>query len=298
MRRSVSISQIAQMNLFGRLRSPVDRAPVEPLPTEVLATLINDLYSVLVSFVIGATTAALVGGIAAWRTGSPWLTGLTVGTMVVAAARLLITIAYRKDKRALGGDAAAVRCWERWYAFGASAYAACLGGLCFVAFAFTDDPISHLLLNANAVGYTAGATARNSSRPRIAVAQLSLILLPITIGSALHGGSTYVVLSGITFLYYLATIEIAQYLAGNRVRLLLATRALAEQNFRFDTALANMPHGLCPAPAVGLEQAVLRPLRDCTGSAVTGHHREGDDRAERGPRQSSGSESGRHGCRV
>jgi diguanylate cyclase (GGDEF)-like protein/PAS domain S-box-containing protein len=238
------------MNLFGRLRSPVDRAPVdrapvEPLPTEVLATLINDLYSVLVSFVIGATTAALVGGIAAWRTGSPWLTGLTVGTMVVAAARLLITIAYRKDKRALGGDAAAVRCWERWYAFGASAYAACLGGLCFVAFAFTDDPISHLLLNANAVGYTAGATARNSSRPRIAVAQLSLILLSITIGSALHGGSTYVVLSGITFLYYLATIEIAQYLAGNRVRLLLATRALAEQNFRFDTALANMPHGLC-----------------------------------------------------
>jgi hypothetical protein len=109
--------------------------------------------------------------------------------MVVAAARLLITIAYREDKPALGGDAAALRRWERWYAFGASAYAACLGGLCFVAFAFTDDPISHLLLNANAVGYTAGATARNSSRPRIAVAQLSLILLPITIGSALHLGS-------------------------------------------------------------------------------------------------------------
>ena len=233
------------MNLFGRLRSPIDRAPVEPLPTEVLAALVNDLYSVLWSFVSGATTAALVGGIAAWRTGSPWLTGLTIGTIVVAAIRSLITIAYRKDKRAIGGDAAAVRRWERWYAFGASAYAACLGGLCFVAFAFTDDPISHLLLNANAIGYTAGATARNSSRPRIAIAQLSLILLPITIGSAFHPGSAYTVLSLITFMYYLATLEIAQYLGRNRVRLLLATRALAEQNFRFDTALANMPHGLC-----------------------------------------------------
>jgi hypothetical protein len=137
--------------------------------------------------------------------------------MVVAAARLLITIAYREDKPALGGDAAALRRWERWYAFGASAYAACLGGLCFVAFAFTDDPISHLLLNANAVGYTAGVTARNSSRPRIAVAQLSLILLPITIGSALHLGSAYIVLSAITFLYYLATVEIVQYLARHRL---------------------------------------------------------------------------------
>ena len=115
------------------------------------------------------------------------------------------------------------------------------------------------------------------------------------------GGSAYVVLAGITFLYYLATIEIAQYLAGNRVRLLLTTRALAEQNFRFDTALANMPHGLCmfneQPPTVGLEQAVLRPLRDCTGSPVTGHQREGDDRAERYPRQ-SWIGHGRHGCRV
>jgi PAS domain-containing protein len=41
-------------------------------------------------------------------------------------------------------------------------------------------------------------------------------------------------------------------LGANRLRLLLATgekvalaRSLAEQNFRFDTALANMSHGLC-----------------------------------------------------
>ena len=52
-------------------------------------------------------------------------------------------------------------------------------------------------------------------------------------------------LSAITFLYYLATIELARYLGANRLRLLLTTGQLAEQNFRFDTALANMSHGLC-----------------------------------------------------
>jgi diguanylate cyclase (GGDEF)-like protein len=240
------------MEPFGRLRSWVDRASVEQPPTDVFAALIDDLYAPLTSFVVGAAAAAVVGGMAAARTGSAWLLALTVCATAVAAVRVVITLDYRKHKPAIGGDAAALRRWERWYAIGASLYAACLGGLCFVAFTFIDDPVSHLLLNATAVGYTAGATARNSSRPRIAVAQLSFILLPITVGSALHLGSAYVVLSAVTFLYYLAAIEIAQYLAGHRLRLLLTTRekaklaqSLAEQNFRFNAALANMSHGLC-----------------------------------------------------
>ena len=225
------------MNLFGRMRSLIDPKSVEQLPTEVFAALIDDLYAPLGSFMIGAAAAALVGGMAAERTSSAWLLALTICATAVAAVRVVITLNYRKHKPAIGGDAAALRRWERWYAIGASVYAACLGGLCFIAFAFIDDPVSHLLLNATAVGYTAGATARNSSRPRIAVAQLSFILLPITIGSALHLGAAYAVLSAITFLYYLAAIEIAQYLAGHRLRLLLMTRekgqlahSLAEQN--------------------------------------------------------------------
>ena len=240
------------MELFRRLRSLVGCGTPELLPTEVFAVLINDLYSALGSFAIGATTATLIGAIAAWRTGDPWLTALTVTTAAVAAARALLIIRYRKHRRAIGGDAALLRRWEQWYAIGASAYGACIGGLCFVAFAFVDDPVSHLLLNSNAVGFAAGTTARNSSRPRIAVAQVSFILLPITVGCAFRFTPTYLVLSLLMFLYYLATIEIAQYLGKNRLRLLLATRekgelarTLAEQNSRFDAALAHMSHGLC-----------------------------------------------------
>jgi diguanylate cyclase (GGDEF)-like protein len=233
------------MKLFGHLQSLVDRSPVEPLPTEVFAVLIDDLYSMLVSLAIGATTATLVGGIAVLRTGNPWLAVLTVATAAIAVARLLLTFGYRKNRPAFGGNAAALRRWERWYAIGASVYGACLGSTCFVAFAFTDDPVSHLLLISNAIGFSAGTTARNSSRPRIAVAQVSFILLPIVIGSALRPGAAYTALSLITFLYYLATIEIAQYLGGNRVRLLLAIREKGALNFLFEAALNNMAQGLC-----------------------------------------------------
>ena len=65
------------------------------------------------------------------------------------------------------------------------------------------------------------------------------------IGSALHLGVAYAVLSAIAALYYLATIEIAQYLGRNRRDLLLMTRSKAELAQSLDTALANMSHGLC-----------------------------------------------------
>ena len=238
--------------LFERVRWLLKPKPMGSVPIEVSAALVDDLYSNLMSFTIAATTAVLLGGIVASRTGSPSLIFLTVATAAVAAARALLVIEYYKHKSSIAGDDAALRRWERRYAVGALAYGACLGSMCFVGFMFIDDPFCQLLLGIYAVGFTAGTTARSSSRAWIAITQVSLILLPITLGSAFRGGLVYVALSGFIFLYYLTTIELARYLGANRLRLLLATgekvalaRSLAEQNFRFDTALANMSHGLC-----------------------------------------------------
>ena len=233
------------MRLLESLRSLVKPKPVSSVPIEVIAALVDDLYSTLTTFAIGAIAAVLVGGIAASRTGSSSLVFLTVATTAVTAARALLVRAYYKRKSSITGDGVALRHWEQWYAVAAFAYGACLGSMCIVGFVFTDDPFCQLLLVAYAVGYTAGTTARISSRPWIAITQVSLILLPVALGSAFRGGLVYMALSGITLLYFVATIELARYLGANRLRLLLTTGQLAEQNFRFDTALANMSHGLC-----------------------------------------------------
>ena len=238
--------------LFERVRRLVKPKPVGSVPIEVSAALVDDLYSTLMSFTIAATTAVLVGGIAASRTGSSSLVLLTVATAAVAALRAFLVIEYHKHKSSMTGDGGALHRWERWYAIGALAYGACLGSICFVGFVFIDDPLCQLLLGIYAVGFTAGTTARISSRPWIAITQVSLILMPIILASVFRGGLVYMALSGFIFLYYLATIELARYLGANRLRLLLATGekvalacSLAEQNFRFDAALANMSHGLC-----------------------------------------------------
>ena len=126
---------------------------------------------------------------------------------------------------------------------------------------FTDDSVSHLLLISNAVGFAAGTTARNSSRPSIAIAQVSFILLPIVVGSALHPGVAYAVLSAITALYYLATIEIAQYLGRNCRDLLLMTRsqsgACPIARHRPCQHVARLVHVRPTLAPVGMEHAFL-----------------------------------------
>ena len=238
------------MERFRHPWSLVSRVRAEPPSNEIFAALVDDLYSSALPFAIGTGSTVLVGAVAVWRTGSLLLAALTAGSLVVAAVRTVITVAYHKHKPVIGNDAAALRRTERWYAAGATAYTACLGAMCFAVFTLTDDPLSCLLLSLNAAGFVAGAALRNSSRPRIAGVQLTSVLLPLAFGSALHGGLAYSALSLIIFSYYAAAIKIG--LGGHRLRLIetaqektALARSLAKQNFLFETALANMPHGLC-----------------------------------------------------
>jgi diguanylate cyclase (GGDEF)-like protein len=241
------------MGLSGRLKALIGGEPGELPPPDVYGALIDDLYAPLFSLVAGATTTILVGSIAAWRTGNFGLAALTISTALVAGARILIVAAYRKQRRAdLGNDINLLHRFERRYAVGAMVYAGLLGLTALVAFVFTDDPVSLLLITANLVGYSAGATGRNSCRPYIAISQNVLLLVPIAAGTALRLQPAYAVMSLITLLYLFSSIEIVRYLGANRLRLLLTTRekaelarSLAEQNVLFETALNNMALGLC-----------------------------------------------------
>ena len=298
------------MELRERLTSLFEHPSAEFLPIEIYAALIDDLYIQLVSLVIGATIPPLVGAFAAWRTGNTWMAAL----WIVRKWRGAVARAHRAPiPQGISRLSATV--WLPCASGGIgmnylpSSMRRCLGGMGLVAFAFADDPISQLLLATTAVAYTAGATARNSSWPRIAVTQLTLILLPIAIGSALRYDIAYTALSAVMLLYFVAALEIVKSVGARRLRLLLTTRekdelahSLAEQNFRFDAALANMSHGLCMFDAqnrlVVWNKRFCEILRHRPGSAVAGHQHQAAGRAERGPRKSSGSECGRFGRRV
>jgi len=240
------------MGLFGRLKPLIGGAPAELPPPEIYGELIDDLHASFFTFVIGATTTLLVGAIASWRTGNSWLAALTICTLLVGVARIVIIAEYRKQRPRFGNDVDFLRRFELLHAVGATIYGALIGFTIFVAYLFTDDPVSFLLITANAAGYAAGATARGSSRPASAIAQLVAMMLPVAVGAALRVQPAYAVLSLITLLYLAGSIQLTRYLGANRLRLLLTTRekaglarSLAEQNVLFEAALNNMALGLC-----------------------------------------------------
>jgi diguanylate cyclase (GGDEF)-like protein len=240
------------MHTFRDLWARVRAASVEQLPPEIYASLVDSLYAPFGSFTVGAVVPPLIGGIAAWRTGSAWLMALSAAAAVIAALRVFGMFQYRARKPSIGIDVAEIRRWELAYEISAALYSTCIGAMCFVVFFFSEDAASQLMVNAVAFAYTAGATARNLARPRIATSQLSLILLPVAAACLLRNDSAYAILSVITVLYYFAALEILKFLSANRLRLLRTTQdkgeltqSLTEQNFLFETALNNMAQGLC-----------------------------------------------------
>ena len=158
------------MRLLRRLRPLI--VPAALPPPEVYGALIDDLHAPLFSLVAGASTTILVGTMAAWRTGNPWLAALTAGTAAVTIARIVTIAEYRNGRTRHGDDIDFLRSFEQRYATGAIVFAALLGLMGLIAYLFTNDPISFLLITANVVGYSAGATARNAGRPPIAIAQI------------------------------------------------------------------------------------------------------------------------------
>ena len=227
----------------------------QPIDERILGKQIETLYGPVRSLVIGAFCCTLVGIVVTVHTGSAILAGFVVLMSVVAAGRLLLIQAYRKEKsRDRVRDAALI--WERRYRISAWIHAATVGGFVLATFTISDNVVDQLVVVAQMCGYTSGVASRNAGSLRIATGQLGLILTPAIIGSAMIAEPMHMTLAVVMFLYLAAAIEIVHYHHANTLHLLILNDEksalageLALQNERFDAALSNMSHGLCMVDA-------------------------------------------------
>lgn len=197
------------------------------LPYDVHAELVAGLFTPVPSLVLGWGASIAVGVLVALRGESACLVGLTVGLVATAVARLWLVLAYRRRPIGARTDQAAILRWERLWAAGAWAFAAVLGALCLATLLITTDTTAHLLVVGSTIGYTAGATAHNAPRPRIAIGQVVLTLGPVALGAVLHGGTVYQVFAVVTLLYLAAAAELALTLGRRSLRYRLAHREKA-----------------------------------------------------------------------
>jgi diguanylate cyclase (GGDEF)-like protein len=213
------------------------------------AALIDSMCQNFWPILIGSISTAAAAVMTAIKTGNVWLWPCTILIVGIGTFRAFQMRKY--ERRTSGLTYEQAKQWEPRYMAGALTYAAVLGVWCFITILGNDDTIAHMVCVAVTIGYTAGGAARNYGSPKIIHYHILLACGPMSLALALHGGPYYIGLAVLLVLFFIGLKEINLSLHGIFVGALTSTFRESALAGQFDTALNNMPHGLCMFRADG-----------------------------------------------
>ena len=214
------------------------------LPPEIYIPLVDALYSDGKSLFIGSIVVSMAAALTAWKTDEPFLDFFVIAFMLVTVVRAIDMRGYWRTRPRLT-SVEPVRHWEYRYTVGAAIYAALLGMWGFTTFYLTEDPYSRLLSFVVIMGYMVGTPGRNFSSNRLVTVQLVGEGAPLIAALLYVGGFYYVAFAVFLLPFFVALRFISDRLRKMLLDAVIASRDLALLAGRFDTALNNMPSGLC-----------------------------------------------------
>ena len=230
------------MSFASRILSPVRRH--EELPPDVYLTLVDSLYQDRQTLLVGTVFVAGSIFFTYWKTDEPLLLYFALAFVFIACLRGLSMYGYFRA-RAAGIDVDGARRWESRYVLGASASVLLLGLWCFVAFGWTQDPFAAFVSYAMTVAYGTGIFGRNFGNDRFVIVQLVCASIPMTAALVLYGDAYYRIFACFLAPSFLGIKFMADRLRRTLLDAVIASRDMSLLAKRFDTALNNMPHGLC-----------------------------------------------------
>ena len=230
--------------MFGRSNNISERSAETVVPLDIYASLVDALYELRQSLLIGAISAFLAALLTAWKAADWVLFGFAVAIAFVAVLRFADMAAYFRVREALK-TVAAFRSWEHRYVLGAAVHVALLGGWTLVAFATTDDPFIRLFSFSVTLAYMIGISGRNFASDLLVTAQIVCAALPLAVALFVAGGFYYAVFALVLLPFFAGLRLISRRLRKTLLDAVIANRDLKLLAGRFDTALNNMPSGLC-----------------------------------------------------
>ena len=233
------------MQLLHRKKSPDE----ETLSPSIYAALVDSMCQNSWPMLFGAICATAAAMMTALKTGYAPIWPCALLIITIGIARAIQMRKYEKRTTVLSPEQAAD--FEPRYMLGAMLYAGVLGLWCAIVLLGTDDPIAHMLCTTVTIAYTGGGAARNYGRPRIVQLHILLSCGPMSLALAIHGDLYHIGLAGLLVLFFLGLKDIILSLHSMFVKALLANEREASIAAQFDTALNNMPHGLCMFDANG-----------------------------------------------
>jgi len=224
-------------------RIEADQVKDDVLPPPIYAALVDSLFQNPAPMLAGAICAGTAAVMTAMKTDNVLLWPCSLLIVLIGVMRAMQMRNYINRKAVI--DAAEAARWERRYMIGGSVYSGALGVWCLIVLLGSDDVVAHMLCTSVTVAYTAAGAGRTYGRPWISQLQVLLACGPMSAALALHGDAYYVGFALLNVLFFLGLKRITHSLQHVYVKALVATDRVGSIARQFDTALNNMPHGLC-----------------------------------------------------
>jgi len=213
------------------------------MPALDYVSIIRSVYGDRQALLAGLFASALTAGLTAVRTQSILLYIITVSLVAFGILRYF-------DMRAFwragidNDDAEAAEHWENRAIFWGTLVAIAHGMWCFVSMVIVKDPFAELASASVAIAAMVGLVARNFGLDRLVTIQMLGVIVPLSLGYALHGDVHHLILAA------LLAVMLTSFrkLAGDiRAILLAAVHGRVEASrlaTELDMAMATMQHGL------------------------------------------------------
>jgi diguanylate cyclase (GGDEF)-like protein len=217
-----------------------DQRQISP---KISAALIDSLFDTQGPVHVGIFFLAVAASLTALKTDEN-LIWACVGLLLMAGAiRVFDLQRYQARKASLTAEEA--ERWKKRYQIGAMIQAAAIGIWGAVTMLSSDDAVAHMICLSVITGVVSGGAGRAYGRQWIFQLQAALAFGPTVIALALRGTPYYVAMSVITAAFLVVVMQMSANLHRIFLRALLAREREAALAGQFDTALNNMPHGLC-----------------------------------------------------
>ncbi len=217
--------------------------PDQRTPPSIRAALLDSLFETPASMLTGLVFGAIAAAMTALKTGEDLIWACVALLVAAGAVRAFDLWRYQARKSTLTAEEAA-RCKKR-HQIGAMIQAAALGIWCSTTLLVSDDAVAHMICLSVTTGIVACGAGRAYGRQWIFQLQVTLAFGSTVMALALRGTPYYMAMSVVCAAFFVAVIQISANLHRIFMQALIAREREAALAGQFDTALNNMPHGLC-----------------------------------------------------
>jgi diguanylate cyclase (GGDEF)-like protein len=215
----------------------------QEMSPSIHAALIDSLFEAPAPLLSGLAFAAIAAAMTALKTGEILIWACVALLIATGAVRAFDLHRYQKRKSTM--TAAKAAGWKKRYQTRAIIQPAAIGIWCATTLLCSDDAVAHMIALSVTGGLVAGGAARAYGRQWIFELQVTLCFGPVVVALALHGSPYYIAMSVVCAAFIVALIQISANLHRIFLQALIAREREAALAGQFDTALNNMPHGLC-----------------------------------------------------